>query len=486
MPSHSSLAFSVDSASVESQDLPRGAVVGDFRIDQLIRRGHSGYVYRARDTFMQRDVALKEYFPDHMACRRPDGGLKVFASQVESFDTSKVLFMMEAIQLSRMNHASVAKVSRVWEAGGTAYVTMPLYQGRMLSEVCATGEVVPTVAWVEQFVRPLLDFIGSLHRRSIYGVELSIGNVMLLEGRYPLIMSLGPRFSGRGVLDDSPVVPPQAWSDVQALARMILEIIGPMLGKIQYPRAWISSLQDAASGVPGRRAANVFELMKFSGLDDRRRRSRVPGDSALIEAGGHDDRGTSDVLGSPVPVVDQPESVHRETPTFTGDEQPPSSETQDWAATTFTALYFDQPQAAAAGAAAKMGQSLLPGSPASTTTAAVVQLPARRTSLDALEDAERRSSACVEMASPARAAVEGLASSAHAQARDSLTTAAAAVAKSQTDPDPSVLGRWTSAAVVSRKRPPVLLQWIRSHWATLAFLAIVALLVANLVATLVS
>jgi hypothetical protein len=498
MPRHAPLAMPVDSTPTESQALPRGAVVGDFRIQQLTRREHWGFVYLASDLFMQRDVALNEYFPSHMAQRKPDGGLQVFLTEAETFSTSKGLFMMEAIQLSRMNHAAVAKVNRVWESGGTAYVTMPLYQGRMLDEVCAFGEIVPTVSWVEQFVRPLLDFISSLHRRSIHGVELSVSNVMLLENRYPLIMSLGPRFSGQALLGNTSAVPPQPWSDVQALARMMLEIMGPAVGKVQYPQAWISSLQDAAAGVPGRRAANVFELMQFCGLADRRSRPRVAGESALVETGRDTGPGRLNTLDYQAQASWQPTLEASVMPTFNNPAGATTSELSPWVSTTFTAFHSDHPEEASPHSDATLAPESRDTPMTWPESDNVLQLPNRRASFDDLNAAKRRSAAVVATEIQESLSLDAAQSSGKghateppllrsvAEAPDALAVSAIPASTQRRDAPPAFRPSSPPMPVVSRKRPATLVAWIRNNWATLAFALVVALLVANLVATLTS
>ncbi len=52
--------------------LPIGARVGRYQIVSVLGQGAFGITYRARDTHLERDVAIKEYLPALLAAR-PDG-----------------------------------------------------------------------------------------------------------------------------------------------------------------------------------------------------------------------------------------------------------------------------------------------------------------------------------------------------------------------------------------------------------------------------
>ena len=90
--------------SVSINHLPRlasGAMVGSYRIERLIGVGGMGEVYRARDTKLERDVALK-ILPDSFT-RDPDRLAR---------------FEREAQVLASLNHPNIAAIYGVEEADG--------------------------------------------------------------------------------------------------------------------------------------------------------------------------------------------------------------------------------------------------------------------------------------------------------------------------------------------------------------------------------
>jgi hypothetical protein len=49
--------------------LPRGIILGSYELKSILGRGAFGITYRARDTTLHRDVAIKEYLPTALALR---------------------------------------------------------------------------------------------------------------------------------------------------------------------------------------------------------------------------------------------------------------------------------------------------------------------------------------------------------------------------------------------------------------------------------
>ena len=94
-----------------------GTRIGVYEIQAAIGAGGMGEVYRARDTRLQRDVALK-MLPD------------AFASDQERL----ARFEREARTLASLNHPHIASVHGFEESGGLHALVMELVEGPTLAE----------------------------------------------------------------------------------------------------------------------------------------------------------------------------------------------------------------------------------------------------------------------------------------------------------------------------------------------------------------
>jgi serine/threonine protein kinase len=99
-----------------------GRTLGHYVIAERLGAGGMGEVYRARDTRLERDVALKVLTGDAMAA--PDARRQL---------------RKEALALSRLNHPNIATVHDFDEAEGLAFVVMELVAGQDLRERLAAG-----------------------------------------------------------------------------------------------------------------------------------------------------------------------------------------------------------------------------------------------------------------------------------------------------------------------------------------------------------
>ena len=99
-----------------------GTRIGVYEIQAAIGAGGMGEVYRARDTRLQRDVALK-MLPE------------AFASDPERL----ARFEREARTLASLNHPHIASVHGFEESGGLHALVMELVEGPTLAERIARG-----------------------------------------------------------------------------------------------------------------------------------------------------------------------------------------------------------------------------------------------------------------------------------------------------------------------------------------------------------
>jgi serine/threonine protein kinase len=109
--------------------------------------GEGGFsiVYRAWDHSLNRQVAVKEYFPSGMVGR--SGGTQVVVRSerhTEAFEAGLRSFVEEARLLAQFDHPALIKVYRFWKANGSAYMVMPFCEGITLRDAGAPAPSRPT------------------------------------------------------------------------------------------------------------------------------------------------------------------------------------------------------------------------------------------------------------------------------------------------------------------------------------------------------
>src|SRR5213592_2074446 len=99
-----------------------GQQLGPYEITSLIGKGGMGEVYRARDSKLKRDVAIKalpeEFSRDHDRLIR---------------------FQREAEVLASLNHSNIATIYDLQEANGSRFLIMELVEGETLAQRISRG-----------------------------------------------------------------------------------------------------------------------------------------------------------------------------------------------------------------------------------------------------------------------------------------------------------------------------------------------------------
>jgi len=149
--------------------LSPGQQLGSFEIVSSIGAGGMGEVYRARDTRLDRDVALK-ILPQEVT-NEP--------GRLERFDR-------EARAIAALNHPHIVTIYSTEQVDDVRFLTMELVDG------CTLGDLVlPAGMAIPRFLEiaiPLADALAAAHQKQITHRDLKPGNVMVSsEGRVKVL-----------------------------------------------------------------------------------------------------------------------------------------------------------------------------------------------------------------------------------------------------------------------------------------------------------
>ncbi|MDE2080622.1 MAG: serine/threonine protein kinase, partial [Burkholderiales bacterium] len=180
--------------------LPAGARLGEFEVRGVIGIGGFGIVYRAFDHALEREVAIKEYMPAALAGRTQALQVSVRSqADAETFALGLKSFVQEARLLAQFDHPSLVKVLRFWQANGTAYMAMPVLQGRTLKQLRQAMSGAPGEAWLRQLLEALLGAVERLHAQGVYHRDISPDNILVEPDGRPVLLDFG---AARRVIGD--------------------------------------------------------------------------------------------------------------------------------------------------------------------------------------------------------------------------------------------------------------------------------------------
>ncbi len=186
--------------------LSASARLGRYEILSPLGAGGMGEVYRARDTRLERTVAVK-VLPTNMA----------------SSPEVRQRFEREARTISQLSHPHICALYDVGREGETEYLVMELLEGETLSDRLARGALP-----LEQTLRfgiEIADALDKAHRQGIVHRDLKPGNVMLTKSGVKLLdFGLAKAMA--------PVTPPGSLTALPTRQGFTQE--GTILGTFQY------------------------------------------------------------------------------------------------------------------------------------------------------------------------------------------------------------------------------------------------------------
>jgi serine/threonine protein kinase len=215
-----------------------------------------GEVYRARDAKLQRDVAIK-VLPD------------AFAEDAERL----ARFEREARTLAALNHANIATIYGVEEAGATRALVMELVEGEDLSAQIARGPL--PIATALAIARQIADALDAAHEQGIVHRDLKPANVKIRDDGTVKVLDFGlakamdPGYPGskdprlQGDLANSPTLTAAAFATGYGGP-------GTQLGMIIGTAAYMAPEQAKGKSVDRRADIWAFGVVLYEMLTGRR------------------------------------------------------------------------------------------------------------------------------------------------------------------------------------------------------------------------
>ncbi len=168
----------------QGSELKAGAQMQEFVVERLLGVGGYSCVYLARDTKLDRKVALKEYLPATLAMRAPDGQVLPRLPRFQEFyDKGLQSFLNEARLLGSFDHPSLLKVYRFWAENGTAYMVMPYYEGITLKRWLVDLGAPPSEKWLRDLAEPMMAALAVMHEHKCFHRDVAPDNILMLYDR---------------------------------------------------------------------------------------------------------------------------------------------------------------------------------------------------------------------------------------------------------------------------------------------------------------
>ena len=146
-----------------------GFRLGPYEIVAPLGAGGMGEVYRARDTRLDRTVAIK-VLPAHL-----------------SFDpVRRERFEREARAVSSLNHPHICTLHDVGQHDGTDYIVMEHLEGQTLAERLEKAPL-PTDQLLRHAIE-IADALDKAHRKGIVHRDLKPGNIILTKAGAKLLV----------------------------------------------------------------------------------------------------------------------------------------------------------------------------------------------------------------------------------------------------------------------------------------------------------
>src|SRR5215813_2834812 len=164
-----------------------GQQLGSYEITSLLAKGGMGEVYRARDTKLKRDVAVK-ILPDEFS-RDPDRVSR---------------FQREAESLAALNHQNIAAIYDLQQSDATRFLILEFVEGDTLADILKKRGALPVEEALE-IAKQICEALEAAHEKGIIHRDLKPANIKITPDGKVKVLDFGLAKAMQTHLEDSTV-----------------------------------------------------------------------------------------------------------------------------------------------------------------------------------------------------------------------------------------------------------------------------------------
>ena len=205
-----------------------GRTLKNYVVEEMLGRGGMGVVYRARDTRLNRPVALK-----------------VLPPELVKDEDRRRRFIQEARAASAVNHPAIAQIYEIEEGEDLTYIVMEYVDGSTVRQLVAKGDL-DIVSAVEVAVQ-VGEALARAHEAGIIHRDIKSDNIMVTRDGHPKILDFGLA----KLLDVSTTSDEKRASQMETLARTQA---GMIVGTLSYMSP------EQARGLPADKRSDIFSF----------------------------------------------------------------------------------------------------------------------------------------------------------------------------------------------------------------------------------